>query len=273
MFELKKVVASLLMPLPAMLIIGFIGLMLIMFTTKRKSGCFVVLFSLMGIFLIAFQPVSTRLLMPLERQYSAFLPVDESIDYVMVLGNSHVVDDRIPPTSELSRASLMRLTEGIRIVRMYPGAKLILSGYAGGSDMSNARMMAKVALALGVSKSDIILLETAKDTWEEARQAAAFVQQRKLVLVTSASHMQRAMNEFNSAGLSPIAAPTNYLAQSNIAQAWDKYTPKAVYLEQTERYWHETLGRIWQSMRNWVSDYEQQAIEAEQSQLSDSEAQ
>ena len=29
-------------------------------------------------------------------------------------------------------------------------------------------MMAKVALALGVAKSDIILLETARDTWEEA---------------------------------------------------------------------------------------------------------
>lgn len=93
----------------------------------------------------------------------------------------------------------MRLTEGIRISRMYPGSKLILSGYAGGSEVSHARMMARVALALGVPKSDIILLETAKDTWEEARQAAAFVQQKRMVLVTSASHMKRAMREFESA--------------------------------------------------------------------------
>ncbi|QSA19573.1 envelope biogenesis factor ElyC, partial [Vibrio furnissii] len=82
MFELKKIVSSLLMPLPALLIIGFVGLMLIMFTAKRKTGCLVVLFSLFGIFLISFQPVSSRLLMPLERQYSAFLPVDGTIDYV-----------------------------------------------------------------------------------------------------------------------------------------------------------------------------------------------
>ncbi|WP_367988612.1 envelope biogenesis factor ElyC [Vibrio sp. NTOU-M3] len=265
MFELKKMVSSLLMPLPAMLFIGFAGLMLIMFTRKQKTGCFIVLFSFIGLFLIAFQPVSSRLLMPLERQYSAFFPVDESIDYVMVLGSGHVVDDKIPPTSELSRAGLMRLSEGIRILRMYPGAKLILSGYAGGSEVSNARMMAKVALALGVSKSDIILLETAKDTWEEARQAAAFVQRKKLVVVTSASHMNRALNEFHSAGLTPYPAPTNYLAQSNVYQFWEKYAPKARYLEQTERYWHETLGTIWQTLRDWASDYEEKALESSQS--------
>lgn len=254
MFELKKVVSSLLMPLPAMLILGFLGLILIMFTARRKLGSLIILVSLCGTFLISFQPLSSRLLMPLERQYSAFLPINETIDYVMVLGGGHVVDDQVPPTSELSRASLMRLSEGIRILRMYPGAKLILSGYAGGTDVSHARVMAKVALALGVSKPDIILLETAKDTWEEARQAAAFVQNKKLVLVTSASHMKRAMNEFESAGLSPYPAPTNFLAQKEIDQAWQKYTPQSRYLEQTERYWHETMGQIWQSLRDWVAN-------------------
>ena len=128
-------------------------------------------------------------------------------------------------------------------------------------------MMAKVALALGVSKSDIILLETAKDTWEEARQAAAFVNTKKLVVVTSASHMERALNEFYSAGLKPYPAPTNYLAHDKVTQTWAKYTPKAVYLEQTERYWHETLGQIWQTLRNWASDYEEQALQASESKV------
>ncbi|MFA0568887.1 envelope biogenesis factor ElyC [Vibrio gallaecicus] len=262
MFELKKVVSSLLMPLPAMLILAFLGLALVMFTTKRKTGCLITLTALCGIFLIAFQPISSRLLMPLERQYSVFLPTDKSVDFVMVLGSGHVVDDQIPPTSELSRTGLMRLSEGIRILRMYPGAKLILSGYGGGLEISNARMMAKVALALGVSKPDIILLETAKDTWEEARQAAAFVQNKKVVLVTSASHMQRAIYEFNGAGIQPTPAPTNYLAHKNIVQPWNKYMPKAIYLEQTERYWHETMGLMWQRLRDWIDHQESSTSES-----------
>ena len=267
MFELKKVISSLLMPLPAMLIIGLVGLMLIMFTHKQKTGCVVVLLSFTGLFLASFQPISSRLLMPLERQYTAFFPIDEPIDYVMVLGSGHIVDDKIPPTSELSRSGLMRLAEGIRILRMYPGSKLILSGYAAGSEVSNARMMAKVALALGVAKPEIILLETAKDTWEEARQAAAFVNNKKLIVVTSASHMKRALHEFSSAGLKPYPAPTNYLAQKNIDTPWIKYTPKSTYLEQTELFWHETLGRIWQNLRDWATNYEEQAIKSSESRL------
>ncbi|GAL20289.1 membrane protein functionally coupled to the MukBEF chromosome partitioning mechanism [Vibrio maritimus] len=139
-------------------------------------------------------------------------------------------------------------------MRMYPGSKLILSGYAGGTDVSHARVMAKVALALGVSKPDIILLESAKDTWEEARQASAFVQSKKMVLVTSASHMQRAMYEFEAAGLKPYPAPTNFLAQENVEQAWQRYAPQARYLEQTERYWHESMGQVWQRLRDWVAN-------------------
>ncbi|MFA0356148.1 envelope biogenesis factor ElyC [Vibrio breoganii] len=253
MFELKKIITAFLMPLPAMLLLGFVGLALVMFTRRHKAGCIFIFISLISIFTISFQPVSTSLLKPLERKYTAFLPPSESLDYVMVLGSGHVVDAEIPPTSELSRTALMRLSEGIRILRMYPGSKLILSGYDGGSEMSQARMMATVALALGVAKSDIILLETAQDTWEEARQAAGFVGQKSLALVTSASHMHRALGEFHSAGLEPLPAPTNYLAQSNINQAWVKYTPQARYLEQTERYWHETMGIWWQKIRDLVS--------------------
>ncbi|WP_261815491.1 envelope biogenesis factor ElyC [Vibrio gallicus] len=253
MFELKKLISAFLMPLPAMLIIGFIGLAMVMFTRKHRSGSILILISLASIFAISFQPIATSLLKPLERKYTGFLPTTQNVDYVMVLGSGHVVDPEIPPTSELSRTALMRLSEGIRILRMYPGSKLILSGYGGGSKISQARMMAKVALALGVAKPEIILLETAQDTWEEARQASAFVGHTNLVLVTSASHMERAMGEFNAAGITPIPAPTNYLAHSNITQPWVKYTPQARYLEQTERYWHETLGTWWQAIRNLAS--------------------
>ncbi len=257
MFEIKKLITSLMMPLPALLIIGFIGLMLIMFTTRRRTGGWIVLFSFTLLFLASFQPVSSRLLLPLERQYSAFLPVPGSIDYVIVMGHGHIVDDELPPTSELSRTALMRLAEGIRIMRMYPGAKLILSGYDGDTDVSHARMLAKVALSLGVAKSDIVLLETARDTWEEAQQASAFVMSKKLVVVTSASHMPRAMIEFHNAGINPIPAPTNFLAQRDIKQAWIKYTPGARYLEQTELYWHETLGITWHYLKEWAEFQEE----------------
>lgn len=249
MFELKKIVSALLMPLPALLIIGLFGLMLLWFTRHRGLASGFIAFAFLGIFLVSFQPIATSLLRPLERENNPFVPSGQSVDFVMVLGSGHVIDHAMPITSELSRTALMRLAEGIRIHRLYPDSKLILSGYGGGSEISHARMMAKVALALGVSKKDILLLETAKDTWEEAFQAATVVGNQKLVLVTSASHMTRALQEFRQAGMEPTPAPTNFLASNKIKQPWERYKPQAKYLEQTERYWHERLGLWWQQLR------------------------
>lgn len=256
MFELKKMISALLMPLPAMLAIGCIGLLLLWFTRRKSLASSFIAFAFLGIFLVSFQPISTSLLRPLEREHQPYVPSSTPVNYIMVLGSGHVIDKAMPMTSELSRTALMRLAEGIRIYRLFPGSTLILSGYGGGSEVSQARMMAKVALALGVNKVDILLLETARDTWEEAFQAASVVGGKKLVLVTSASHMSRALYEFNQAGLNPTPAPTNFLASNKIKQPWERYAPKAKYLEQTERYWHETMGQWWQQLRNMATDTE-----------------
>ncbi|NLY59529.1 MAG: DUF218 domain-containing protein, partial [Gammaproteobacteria bacterium] len=42
--------------------------------------------------------------------------------------------------------------------------------------------------------------------------AAVLGEGAQVLLVTSASHMPRAMRHFQNAGLRPIAAPTHYLA-------------------------------------------------------------
>jgi uncharacterized SAM-binding protein YcdF (DUF218 family) len=55
----------------------------------------------------------------------------DPIKFVVVLAGGHKSDPAIPVTSQLSGESMIRLVEGIRILRESPGAKLILSG--GGS--------------------------------------------------------------------------------------------------------------------------------------------
>ncbi len=263
MFELKKIITAFIMPLPFLLVLGFLGLLFLWFSRHKRVGSTLVSCSIIGIFLVSFQPVATRLLMPIERQYTAFIPDDRPVDYILVLGNGHVVDDELPPTSELTRTALMRLTEGIRILRYYPNSTLILSGYSGGTEISHARMLAKVAVALGVSKNRIVLLETAQDTWEEAYQSSVVVGDNPFVVVTSASHMPRALKEFKELELTPYAAPTNYLAHDNIKQPWEWLSPKARYLEQTEHYWYETLGQRWQWLRDKVANIENEDPQTE----------
>ncbi len=253
MFALKKTIAAFLMPLPFMLFIGLTGLLVLWFTRHKFIASLLILIAFAGILLASLKPVSSVLLAHMEQQYKGYIPSTQPVDYIMVLGHGHVMDNHQPITSRLSRTALVRLTEGIRILRLHPEAKLILSGYKGGTSISQARMMATAAQSLaGINPDDTILLETPRNTLEEATQAVAVVGNKRLVLVTSASHMPRAMIDFQQQGLQPIPAPTEFLgSDSDISQFW-RYAPNARNLEQTELFWRETMGLWWQKLSNWL---------------------
>ena len=72
-----------------------------------------------------------------------------------------------------------------------------------------ARTAADMAEALGVER--IAMLDTARNTHAEAVAAAELVGDASLILVTSASHMPRAMALFRAQGLDPIPARIEYL--------------------------------------------------------------
>ena len=64
---------------------------------------------------------------------------------------------------------------------------------------------------MGVSKYNILMQEEPRDTEEEALYVKRIVKNKPFILVTAAYHMPRAMELFKKEGLSPIAAPTNFL--------------------------------------------------------------
>ncbi len=39
-----------------------------------------------------------------------------------------------------------------------------------------------------------------------------------------------------------------------------RYAPSSQFLNQTERYWHEKLGMLWQDLRNFLANVEQKKI-------------
>lgn len=55
--------------------------------------------------------------------------------------------------NQLSTTAVGRLTEGIRIHRMLPGSRLILSGYGGDSNVTQALVLYRTALLLGVDSA------------------------------------------------------------------------------------------------------------------------
>jgi uncharacterized SAM-binding protein YcdF (DUF218 family) len=192
------------------------------------------------LYLCATAPLSSALLRPLETRYAALGDVPQpAARYVVVLGSGYAPRSGVPVTGALEADGLARITEGLRILRLAPNARLLVSGGRVQEREPSADGYARLAVALGVAPSAIIKLDTPRDTAEETRQIAALVGSDPFILVTSAYHMPRAMRLMARAGLHPLAAPTGQLA---LNRGWGGWLPRAGNLIKTDRALHEYLG-------------------------------
>jgi len=214
---------------------------------QRAKGT--ILFAILWISLLSYPPFSALLLSPLENSYQKVQLTQKIPHYIHVLGSGHCSNKNIPLSAELDSTSLTRVNEGIAIYNSHPGMKIIFSGYGNDDPISNARKNAEMAMVLGVNPKDIILLESAKDTREEAVQAKNIIGNQPLVLVTSASHMPRAVALFKKAGIEVIAAPTDYQIKTDDT-LWQ--FPSSGGLGRSEIAFHEYLGIVWSKLRGLI---------------------
>ncbi len=252
MFLMKKIISRFFFPIPLSLEILFAGLILLWFTRRQKAGK--VLMTVGAFFLLALSnnSISSALLRPLERRYPALQTSKSAgapgpnVTYIAVLGGFGNEDPKLPITSHISPDLMVRLIEGIRLDRELPGSKLILSG-----GKESAGGMTKIAVMLGVPAEDLMQLSDPRDTEEESRQIAPIVGSQKLILVTSASHMPRAMGLFRKRGLRPIPAPTDYMAPEHRWEPGDLF-PDAYNLFKSQVAFYEYLGLAWETLRGEI---------------------
>ncbi|TQI79941.1 uncharacterized SAM-binding protein YcdF (DUF218 family) [Serratia fonticola] len=248
LFNLKKFIGNLMMPLPTLLLLMGLALLLLWFTRWQKSGKVILSLSWLLLLLLSLQPVADRLLRPLESDYVTYRGSDP-VDYIVVLGGGYTFNPDWAPSSNLIGNSLPRVTEGVRLYLTHPGSKMVFTGARGANTLSNAATAARVAESLGVPSSDIVILDRPLDTEQEAAQVAGLVGGKPFILVTSANHLPRAMRFFEAQGLHPIPAPANQLAISSPLNIWDRVMPSSMFLGHSERAVYETLGSLWQRLK------------------------
>lgn len=235
------------MPVSVTMILFIIGLFYFFRHSYGKAKIFLCS-SLLVLFCISNSFIVNYFTMKLESAYPSLLTSnDKNIKYVLVLGSGHRSNDNLSAISQLSQTALMRLSEGIRLYKTLPNAKLIVSGYSGFEDkISHAKRLEQAAISLGIPSSDILLQKEPKDTIEEAKQIKKYVHNKSFIMVTSASHMKRAMKIFQKEGLSPIPAPTNYFAKTK-GKFFSFPSGKNIFKSQTVA--HEYLGLLWLDLK------------------------
>ncbi len=254
MFLFKKILAPFLFPLSLCSAILVVGLILLWFTRRQRAGKIFISVGVLFLLTLSYGVLFEMPLASLEYRYLALKDPGEynRVKWVVVLGGGHVSDPRLPVTGQISKTSLMRLVEGIRIYKKIPQSKLILSGGPGFDPVPNARIMADIALILGIEEKDIVSEETSQDTRAEALQIKKLVKNDDFILVTTAAHMPRAMALFKKVDLNPIPAPIDYAIRQSPTTSPMSFFPHSSRIAQAENLWHEYLGLAWAKLRGQI---------------------
>jgi len=247
-FLLKKIVSIFIMPFPIFIVLFVLGLLLL-YRNKLLKAKVVLSISFVWLFLISYSPLINTILYEYETTYPTLKTAPANIQYIYVLGGGHHTDDAHPITSQVIESSVVRVNEGIRLYhQLDEKPTIIVSGYSGLFDPTpGAIMQHRLALSLGVKKEKLHVEPNPKDTQAEAKAAKKYIKNAPFILVTSASHMKRALKFFKNEGLNPIPAPTNHLADVKYPNYTKVFSISA--LRKADIVWHEIVGLLWQKLK------------------------
>jgi uncharacterized SAM-binding protein YcdF (DUF218 family) len=136
--------------------------------------------------------------------------------------------------------------------RLFHAGKAPLVLLGGGTDperhpYSEARAMATFLADLGVPAQAMVLEEASRTTRQNATFSAALLKARginRILLVTSALHMPRAVALFSAQGLQVIPAPTDFEAGQPPPPGLLAWLPDAMALDGSGRAIKEIVGKF-----------------------------
>ena len=211
-----------------------------------------------AVFILLFLAVSTKILpAKLVANYEAETPVlnPDILDknetyYIHVLGAGYSLDKRLPATSQLSIYELARLVEGIRISRFLPRYKIVTSGDSRLGLESQASVARRAAVELGIPFENCEILPTPKNTSEEVQAfASKFGTDKKVIVVSTAIHLPRALMLYKKAGIHAIGAPTSFKVKKGINDNNGLHFPSMSSIDLMNEYLRERL-KYWKDAKD-----------------------
>ncbi len=207
------------------------GRRLLSFTTL------VLWFALFLVLTIAFTPLTQFMLRPLTIQEEI-----RDADLVVVLGGG------VDQGRYLTLVSSHRMVRGIQLYFGGRAKKILFSGgIVGRATVSEASVMNQEARRLRVPPEDILLEKKSKNTHDQAievKKMAEPLQINSVLLVTSFSHMKRALMAFEQLGFKVYPA---------FADPHERYTDDPLgRLSLFPKLVHEYGGIVYYKVRGWI---------------------
>jgi uncharacterized SAM-binding protein YcdF (DUF218 family) len=199
-----------------------------------STGLWIALFSVLT---IAYTPLTNFMLKPLSVQEEI-----KDADLVVVLGGG------VDRGRFLTLASSHRMVRGIQLYFEGRAKKILFcGGIAGKGTVSEASVLGQEARRLRVPPDDILLEKRSKNTHDQAVEVKMItepLQIKNILLVTSFSHMKRALMAFEHAGFKVYPA---------FADPYERYADDPLdRLGLFPKLLHEYGGIVYYKIRGWI---------------------
>jgi uncharacterized SAM-binding protein YcdF (DUF218 family) len=242
-FVWKQLLKNLVLPPTGPLLVAGLGLVLVAWRKTRLGGVLLCALGLAVLWVLA-TPIAADSLIRWAERYPALDPAQTGeAQAIVILATGVRVDAPEYGTSAPGATSLERLVYGARLARQTHLPVLI-----SGSRYEAASMTDFLQQDLGVAAQWVE--NRSRDTRQNAQFSAVILARagvHKVVLVTSAAHMARAVVEFNQAGIDTVPAPAAMWTQRDSGVLG--YVPNADALVRSQRAMYEGLGRLVQDVQ------------------------
>jgi len=214
-FFLSKTLGYFVVPSNLIIVIGLVGLVML-FTRFRQLASWLIVTSLVLTALVGFSPLGRILLLPLEQRFPPWDASRGAPTGIVVLGGAISPEVSLAHGVVALTGAAERITVAAELAHRYPRARIIFTGGTSSLDPNEpleAPLAVKEFEALGVAHDRITAEEQSRNTIENAvfsRLLADPKPGERWLLVTSASHMPRAVAAFRAAGFPVEAYPVNW---------------------------------------------------------------
>ncbi len=246
-FTISKILLSLITPPAGLMIIILVGLLTI--GCCRWFGRFLVILGIALLYCLSISPVSDALLKPLESAWPPLKDTHVKAEAIVVLGGGVRDSSWAGAAAGPGPEAEARLVKGIVIYRSMH-VPLVLAGGNGDPFRAvpgDADVMQPLARALGVPTKDIIAENKSRNTLEAAKNLKQLVKARRIIVVTSAYHMKRAVAMFRKQGFEVVPAPAVYLSEQRPLSV-HSLIPRANALAASSAACSEYLSLLWYSL-------------------------
>ncbi len=193
----------------------------------------------------------------LERRYPPQNEVPDDAGAIVVLsGYVRPPSDTVPEV-ELESDTLLRCLHAAELYKAKPRPILVSGGRVDPSTPGPtlAKAMHDFLVSQGVKEGDLLTEEQSTTTYENAVLSGDILSRRgidKIVLVSSASHMQRSQRCFRALGFQVTPSPCDYQTAWFARSLGNFLLPNPGAAREVETATHEWLGMAWYWLRGRI---------------------